>query len=251
MDKIPQKMREASVERLNTYSLKWKRIDYIVMHFLIRDLKYAISKFASGKILDVGCGNKPYESLFHTSRENYIGCDVVQSSDDKVDILCLATDINAPSDSFDTVFSTQVMEHVDNSDLMMSECNRVLRSDGYLVLSVPFSWELHEEPYDFFRFTKYGLMELCKRNNFEVIEIIPNGGKWAAIAQLNMNIFFSALKKKNIILRGIRFLLINLHITSLLNWIAIKIDNMAFDPLFTLNYVLIAKKIKSTTTIES
>ena len=56
------------------------------MFFLIRDLKMVIYKYALGKVLDVGCGNKPYKSLFNKSDENYIGCDVIQSSDNKVDI---------------------------------------------------------------------------------------------------------------------------------------------------------------------
>lgn len=241
MDKDAE-LRQESVKRLSTFALKWNRVDYIVMHFLIKDLKRVIPLYARGKILDVGCGNKPYEPLFQTSPSNYLGCDVVQSSENKVDIICLATSIKADSESFDTVFTTQVMEHVDNSDLMMKECNRVLKTGGYLILSVPFTWELHEEPYDFFRFTKYGLRELCKRNNFEVIEITPNGGKWAAIAQMNLNILFSVLRKKNLILRGIKFLLIHLQITSLLNWIAISLDKLAFDPLLTLNYVMVARK---------
>src|SRR6476469_1624469 len=142
-------MREYNLKRLNDLDIKRNAADYIVMHFLIRDLKYVIQKYATGKILDVGCGNKPYEVLFNTSKDNYIGCDVVQSSDKKVDILCNATNIKLDNDSVDTVFSTQVMEHVDNSDLMLKECNRVLKDYGILILSVPFCWELHEEPYDY------------------------------------------------------------------------------------------------------
>ena len=81
-------MREPNLVRLNSLEIKKNAADYIVMYFLIQDLKHAISKYAFGKILDVGCGNKPYESLFNTTAENYTGCDVVQSSGNKVDILC-------------------------------------------------------------------------------------------------------------------------------------------------------------------
>lgn len=243
MGKSTGKMRTPNVKRLNSISVKKNRADYIVLYFLIRDLKHAISKYSAGKILDVGCGNKPYESLFHTSKENYIGCDVVQSSDNKVDVLCLATDIDAADQSFDTVFSTQVMEHVDNSDLMMKECNRVLKPNGIFILSVPLCWELHEEPYDFFRFTKYGLQELCKRNHFEILELIPNGGKWAAIFQMNINMIYSTFKKKNLFVKGLKFLFLHLYFTAFLNRIAIKIDNKFYDPLLTLNYVLVARKM--------
>ena len=235
-------MRELNLNRLNNIEVKRNAANYIVMHFLIRDLKRVISKYAFGKILDVGCGNKPYEFLFNTAKENYIGSDVVQSSDNVVDILCLATKIDSANESFDTVFSTQVIEHVDNTELMMSECNRVLKKDGIFILSVPFCWELHEEPYDFFRFTKYGLQELCKRHKFEVLELIPNGGKWAAIFQMNINMLYSTFKRKNIFIKGLKFLFMNLHFTSLINRIAIWADKRFFDPLLTLNYVLVARK---------
>lgn len=235
-------MREENLKRLSSIHVKKNADGYIVLHYLIRDLKTVISQFASGKILDVGCGNKPYETLFNTSAENYIGCDIVQSSEHKVDILCKATDIDAEDNFFDTAFSTQVMEHVDNSDMMMSECNRILKPGGIFILSVPFCWELHEEPYDFFRFTKYGLKELCERNNFEVVELIPNGGKWAAIIQMNINMVYSTFKKKNLFIKGLKFLFINLHLTELINRIAIQLDNRFYDPLLTLNYVLVARK---------
>lgn len=235
-------MRVSNLRRLNSIDISKNASDYIVMFFLIRDLKMVISKYALGKVLDVGCGNKPYKSLFNKSDENYIGCDVIQSSDNKVDILCKATSIDATDESFDTVFSTQVMEHVDNTDLMMRECNRVLKPKGVFILSVPFCWELHEEPYDFFRFTKYGLQELCERHQFEVIEILPNGGKWAAVLQMNINMVYSAFKKKNLMVKGLKFLFINLHLTALINKLAIYIDKKYFDPLLTLNYVMVAKK---------
>ncbi len=234
-------MRTEHVNRLSSINLPKNSKDYIVMHFLLKDLKYAISRYAFGKVLDVGCGNKPYEKLFENI-SNYKGCDVVQSNENKVDVLCLATDIKVDSNSVDTVFSTQVMEHVNNTDLMLQECNRVLNANGNLILSVPFCWELHEEPYDFYRFTKYSLQELCNRNNFDVLEIIPNGGKWAAIFQMNINIVHSTFKRKTIGTKILKLLFLNLRLTALINIFAIWLDKKYTDYLLTLNYVLIAKK---------
>mgnify|MGYP000019287153 CR=1 FL=1 len=236
-------MRESNLHRLNTTSIRKNAPDYIVMHFLIRDLKKVIVRYGRGKVLDVGCGNKPYQSLFNVPAENYIGCDLVQSSDQRVDVICPATAIDLPNSAFDTVFSTQVMEHVDNTELMMQECHRVLKNEGILILSVPFCWELHEEPHDYFRFTKYGLQELCKRSNFEVIEILPNGGKWAALFQMNVNILYSTFRSKKLVTRCLKFLFINLHFTSLINRLGVWLDTRFFDSLLTLNYVLVAKKM--------
>ena len=240
-------MRTENVKRLSGVSISKNAKDFITVYYLTKNIKQFVSVYARGKILDVGCGNKPYETLFNTTKEKYVGCDVVQSSENKVDVISKATEIAFESNSFDTVFSTQVMEHVDNSDLMMSECNRVLKPGGIFILSVPLCWELHEEPYDFFRFTKYGLKELCDRNNFEVIEIVPNGGKWAAIMQMNINMIYSTFKKKNLFIKGLKFLFINLHLTELINRIAIKADDRFFDPLLTLNYLLVARKKNAAT----
>ncbi len=237
-------MREANIQRLSGTQISKNAIDYIVLFYLINDLKQSISRYAKGNILDVGCGNKPYESLFNGSKESYSGCDVVQSSENKVDVICKATELAYESNTFDTVFSTQVMEHVDNSDLMMKECNRVLKPGGVMILSVPLCWELHEEPYDFFRFTKYGLQELCNRNNFEVLEIIPNGGKWAAIFQMNLNMVYSTFKNRTVFVKLLKGLFINLRFTAFINRIAIWVDKKYYDPLLTLNYVLVARKKK-------
>jgi hypothetical protein len=71
---------------------------------------------------------------------------------------------------------------------------------------------------------------------------MPNGGKWAAIFQMNINIIYSTFKKKNIFIKGLKFIFMNLHFTAFLNRFAIKMDKHFFDPVLTLNYVLVARK---------
>ena len=234
-------MRASNLKRLNTINISKNASDYIVMFYLIRDLKSMISKYAFGKVLDVGCGNKPYKSLFNNSDENYLGCDVIQSSDNKVDILCKATAINAEDESFETVFSTQVMEHVDNSDLMMKECNRVLKPDGVLILSVPMCWELHEEPYDFFRFTKYGFKYVLEKAGFEMVEIKENGGTWSVTGQTIIHSFRYS-KSKNLFIRLHRAVFFKLRIYWLVNAFFSWLDKKDYNPVNTMNYVVIARK---------
>ena len=94
----------------------------------------AIEHHASGKVLDIGCGNKPYQSLFVGRITEYIGCDVVQSDKNKVDVICPATQLSFNNESFDTVFSTQVIEHVDDPFKMLSESSRVLKPGGILII---------------------------------------------------------------------------------------------------------------------
>lgn len=83
--------------------------------------------------------------------------------------------------SVDIVFATQVIEHVTDPHRMVRECKRILRPDGYLILSGPFYWPLHEEPHDFFRFTKYGFEHLLKDAGFLEWQIREDGGDWAQL----------------------------------------------------------------------
>jgi SAM-dependent methyltransferase len=63
--------------------------------------------------------------------------------------------------------------------VMIRECKRILRPNGFLILSGPFFWPLHEEPHDFFRFTKYGFEQLLSDAGFSEWEIREDGGDWA------------------------------------------------------------------------
>jgi SAM-dependent methyltransferase len=234
--------REEGVDRLSTIKVSRNASGYIVMHYLISDLQNSISLYAKGKLLDIGCGNKPYKGLFEGKIEGYTGCDVVQSSLNQVDVICEATMLAFEKEQFDTVFSTQVIEHVSDSQKMLGEAFRVLRKGGNIILSAPFCWELHEEPHDFFRFTKYGLTALFEQAGFEVKSIKENGGKWAAIFQLNLNVIYSIFQKKSIFVKLIKGLFINLHLTALVNYIALKLDKRFYSDLLTLNYVVVARK---------
>jgi SAM-dependent methyltransferase len=235
-------MREENLARLENLYINKNARDFLVMHFLIKDLKTTISEFAKGKVLDIGCGNKPYEELFAGKINSYFGCDVVQSNQSKVDVICPATALNFEDNTFDTVFSTQVIEHVDDPFKMLAEAARVLKKNGYLILSAPFSWELHEEPYDFYRYTKYGLESMLVKNGFELIKIKANGGKWAAIVQLYLNAVYAGFHKKKFLNRLLKGAFTTLRMTTLFNHLGLWLDHKFHDEILTLNYVVVAKK---------
>ena len=170
--------------RLQHRVLKLWRNDYLTYKYLWPNIEWAVrtslerSSSPSPIVLDLGCGNQPYRDLFPTA--NYLGMDrgSFDSSPDFVgDALCL----QIKDQSVDIVFATQVIEHVTKPDLMLRECKRVLRADGSLILSGPFYWPLHEEPYDFFRFTKYGFQHLVRDAGFSEWQIREDGGDWAQL----------------------------------------------------------------------
>ena len=88
-----------------------------------------------------------------------------------------------PDASFDTVLSVQVLEHTPAPWKLVKEMGRVLRKGGALLLTAPFSFRLHEEPHDYFRFSPHGLSVLCEEAGMTVKECIPQGGLWSLVGQ--------------------------------------------------------------------
>ena len=124
-------------------------------------------------VLDVGCGNKPYADLFNDC--TYIGANY-STIDADPDIVADAMQLPIAAQTVDLVFCSQVIEHVPRPWKLVEECFRVLRPGGWLVLSAPFYWPLHEEPHDYFRFTRYGLKYLVLSAGFSECRIECDGG---------------------------------------------------------------------------
>jgi SAM-dependent methyltransferase len=180
-----QKDRVEQVARISGSDLHVDERHPYFLHYrsLFADIQKASTR-ASGRMLDVGCGNKPFANTFREYVSEHIGCDVVQSSESRADILCLATSLPFKDASYDTVLITQVIEHVADHRALLQEAFRVLKTGGVLIVSGPMYWPLHEEPYDFFRFTKYGMQFLLEGSGFSEIEIVNDGGHWALCGQV-------------------------------------------------------------------
>lgn len=215
-----------NIPRLSNHSFNEWNAYYLTYRPLIKNIVQALNEKARGQLLDIGCGNKPYEDLMPKEISKYVGCDIDQSDLNKVDILCPADAIPVPDSSFDTVFSTQVLEHVANHQGMLMEAFRVLKPGGNLILSCPMYWPLHEEPYDFFRFTKYGLNHLLAERGFTDIVIVPCGGRWAVAGTMLLELL------------PFRPRLANRILNPIFDWL----DNTYVDHSIVLNYVLTAKK---------
>jgi SAM-dependent methyltransferase len=139
-------------------------------------------------VLDAGAGQAPYRELFAHTR--YVTCDWEHSPHPggrRADVVAPLDELPLDSGSFDAVLNTQVLEHVDDPSAALAELARVLVTGGRLWLTVPFVGELHEEPFDFYRYTSYGLSRLLGEAGFEEIVVEPVGGYFSTLAQLSRN----------------------------------------------------------------
>jgi SAM-dependent methyltransferase len=139
-----------------------------------------LAPLCRGELLDIGCGNKPYEDLIRPHVTRYVGLDHPDTlhSHDTVDVWGTATDLPFPDGSFDTVVAFQVLEHVEEPGTMVREAFRVLRPGGVFIVTTPFMWGVHEAPRDFYRYTEYGLRHLLSTAGFTEIEIEAQSGVW-------------------------------------------------------------------------
>ena len=143
-------------------------------------------KYFTGRLIDIGCGRKPYEDLLRPFVSVHVGIDHADSphGTGRADLIGTAYSMPVPDSSFESALCTAVLEHLEEPGRALAECHRVLKPGGVAVYSVPFIWHLHEEPRDFYRFTKYGLEYLLSKSGFEICEVRALSGFWVTFGQL-------------------------------------------------------------------
>lgn len=140
-------------------------------------------------VLDVGAGKAPYRELF--AHCDYMTTDWSQSVHERareVDFAAPADQLPLDDRSIDAVLLTQVLEHVADPAAVLSEAARILRAGGGVFLSVPFVWELHELPHDYWRFTPPSLEQLLSEAGFVDVVVQPRNDCFTTVAQLLRNL---------------------------------------------------------------
>ncbi|GAB3093064.1 class I SAM-dependent methyltransferase [Aestuariicella hydrocarbonica] len=136
------------------------------------------SKLYKGVLYDFGCGEAPYRNYFMTHAEKYIGVDWSGSTHNTT--ADIAADLNKPlpieSSVADTVVSLSVLEHLCEPQNMLDEAYRILKPGGNIVVQVPWQWWVHEAPYDYYRYTPYGLKYLIEKAGFIDVAVEPQSG---------------------------------------------------------------------------
>lgn len=202
-----------------------------------------LSKYITGKILDIGCGRKPYIKLFNF--EEYIGLelDTEKNRENKnANFFYDGKKFPFENESFDSIISTQVLEHIFEPNEFLKEVNRVLKIDGNILFSLPLICDEHEKPYDYGRYTYFGVKYMLEKNGFEIVTARKSACGLKAIFHL-INIYISKIFfPKNKILKLILVFLLAMPVNIIgiiLSTIFPKSDDIYLDN------VVVAKKVRN------
>ena len=191
---------------------------YIIRNGLFKSISQ-IAPILRGDILDFGCGSKPYESLFKNAN-SYIGVDIKVSghihTESKIDLFYDGKTLPFSEGRFDAVVCFEVFEHVFNIEEVLAEINRVLKPNGQLLISIPFVWEEHEIPFDFARYTSYGISQILKKSGFQVVDFKKTTTYFLAVGQMFIAYLFLYVLPKGRLLGRLSQLFVIFPITVFL-----------------------------------
>lgn len=200
----------------------------------------ALAPTVHGRLLDVGCGSKPYRELFKVTE--YVGLDIDSPSSRQraaADVYYDGARFPFDDARFDSILCNQVLEHVFNPDPFIGEITRVLSLEGRLILTVPFVWDEHEQPHDYARYSSFGLRSLLERNGLQVLDQRKLLADSSILFQLANVYLYKILRS--------RFMIANLMSTaallapiSLAGWVLGKL--LPQNPDLFLDQVIVAKR---------
>ena len=202
----------------------------LINHIVDKHLEKFSKQHLNGRLIDIGCGTKPYKNLLSPYITEHVGIDREAPFHDKsnIDLFGTAYEIPAENEAFNCAICTAVLEHLEEPELAIRECYRVLRPGSSAIYSIPFIWHVHEEPRDFYRYSKYGIKYLFEKAGFEIVEIVALSGFWVTFGQLLVyNIYrlnrgplrwFRIIDVVGLLVQGVSFLLDKLDKTEQWTW---------------------------------
>ena len=192
------------------------------------------------KILDIGSATSPYKSFF--AFKEYISLDI-EVRGENIDIIGDISNLPIQGNGMDCIICTEVIEHVKDTENAFRELNRVLKSEGYLILTIPFLIGVHDS-IDFYRFTETALRSLLDKYEFEILIFKKRGGIFSSLvsilSQIPYQVFGPYTNKRNYI----KFSIFFLFYLSLfpVKKICLVLDKFDKNKNFTIGYDVLAKK---------
>jgi len=225
------------MKREKVYDFNWLALK------IHNDFFRRICKQLNGTVVDLGCGTQPYKDDILNLACKYVSVDWSNSYHQSKPTLVsdLNVKVDLPDCFADSVITFSVIEHLHRPGRLIEEACRILKPNGRLYLQVPFQWGIHEAPYDYVRFTKFGLQKMLEDAGFNGIEIQADCGYWVtAILKFNYH--------SRRFIRGPKIIrwLIHLFLTPL--WVtgqvfSVVADRFDLDENETASYTVCAQKV--------
>jgi SAM-dependent methyltransferase len=148
----------------------------------------SLRKYAKGRLLDLGCGKVPLYAAYRAYVDDITCVDWEKGShrNEYVDLECdLAGDLPFKDSEFDTIILSDVLEHIPQPERLWQEMNRILAANGKIIVNVPFFYGLHEQPYDYYRYTEFALRRFVANTGLNLVQLSPLGGTPEIIADIS------------------------------------------------------------------
>jgi SAM-dependent methyltransferase len=154
-----------------------------IVRWLREQAEEAHDAFGDYRVLDVGCGAKPYEPLFATHASSYVGVDPVDNP--RAELRGPVEDLPVEDGAFDVILCNQVLEHCDDPVKAVAELRRVTAPGGRVLVTTHGVMPYHPSPTDYWRWTHAGLEKLFTENgSWSSVRVTPASGTTACLGML-------------------------------------------------------------------
>lgn len=200
--------------------------------------------YARGALLDVGCGSMRAREWYRGRITHYYGVDLAVSpylEDARLTAIARGEQLPFRSGSMDTVLGISMLTCLAEPERLIAEAHRVLRPGGTLILEFTQMAPLHDEPHDYFRFTRFGAKHLLERGGFEIVEVLPIGGLMARVG-------LSAIAGVQRFNRGWTRVLTEIPARALYVGLQLGfelLDRVFFDPREVLAHLVVARRLET------
>jgi SAM-dependent methyltransferase len=179
------------IPRRQQYRVSLVHGDFFVLRSLQAFLQRILPRYvrAGVAVVDIGCGEQPLRSVVEKHGGRYTGVDVTQNLRGTVDVIADINSVPLSADSYDVVLCTEVLEHLPDTLSAFGEMKRLCRPGGVIVVTTPFMYPLHEEPYDFVRLTPYMIRRCAAESGLDIVELTTGGDELQVAATVWCNLW--------------------------------------------------------------
>jgi SAM-dependent methyltransferase len=203
-----------------------------------RALSPLMRRYLHGRVIDLGSGTMPFKGLLGDQVMSYDTLDIAPRSEMTTYVGDIQDMQMIQDASYDSAICLEVLEHVPSPQRAVREVHRILEPGGFVIVSVPHLSRLHDEPHDYYRFTKYGLRHLLETAGFEVLELREKGGLVAFLGHQASTLLLAAVWS----VPGLRKLAWLLN-KWLVTWPCYELDRLTSGSgIFALGYLGLAQK---------